>query len=175
MEQGLVHLYWGDGKGKTTCAIGLGLRVIGCGGTVLLTQFLKSNGSSERKAIASIRGFDCIEGPERISFSFQMHEKEREQARKCCVQMFSQAVRRSKEKNYRLLILDELCEAISEGFLKEERVLHFLEQKPKELEVVITGHQPSENIMNRAEYITHFQNQKHPYQRGICARLGIEY
>lgn len=175
MEQGLVHLYWGDGKGKTTCALGLGLRVIGCGGKVLLSQFLKNNGSSERAAIACIPGFDCIKGPEQIPFSFQMDEQERKKTKEDCVQMFFQAAQQSRTGNYRLLILDELCDAVSEGFLEEETILRFLAQKPQNLEVVITGHQPSAAMMNRADYLTHFQNQKHPYQKGVGARYGIEY
>lgn len=175
MEQGLIHLYWGDGKGKTTCALGLGLRVVGSGGGVLLVQFLKDNHSSERNAIACLPGFDCVEGPERIAFSFQMNEKEREETRALCTALFAQATERCRGGAYRLLILDELCPALSEGFLDERAVFGFLDQKPKTLEVAITGRKPLQGLIDRADYITQLQNQKHPYQRGICARRGIEY
>ncbi|MDD4511096.1 MAG: cob(I)yrinic acid a,c-diamide adenosyltransferase, partial [Oscillospiraceae bacterium] len=65
--------------------------------------------------------------------------------------------------------------ALSEGFLDERAVFGFLDQKPKTLEVAITGRKPLQGLIDRADYITQFQNQKHPYQRGVCARRGIEY
>ncbi|MGI6498728.1 MAG: cob(I)yrinic acid a,c-diamide adenosyltransferase [Oscillospiraceae bacterium] len=175
MERGLVHLYWGDGKGKTTCALGLGLRVAGSGGGVLLAQFLKDNSGSERSAVARMPLFRCVPGPETIPFSVQMDETEKEKARALCKDLFDRAVSACREGAYRLLILDELCAALSEGFLEEGPVFAFLDQKPPALEVAITGRNPPPGLLARADYITHFQEEKHPYRRGVGARRGIEY
>lgn len=175
MDQGLVHLYWGNGKGKTTCALGLGLRVCGSGGRVLLAQFLKDNHSSERVALAHLPGFNCLPGPDQIPFSFQMGLEEREEACHLCNALLDAARDLCVGEIYRLLILDEVCDAVEEQFLTEEQILTFLKEKPSTLEVVMTGHRPTPALRKASDYVTHFQVQSHPYQKGILARKGIEY
>jgi cob(I)alamin adenosyltransferase len=175
MDQGLVHLYWGDGKGKTTCALGLGLRICGSGGKVLLAQFLKDNHSSERVALAHLPGFECLPGPDQIPFSFQMGKEDREEARHICTALLDTARELCAGEVYRLLILDEVCDAVEEQFLTEQQVLDFLKEKPSGLEVVLTGHRPTPALQKAADYITCFQLQAHPYEKGVAARRGIEY
>ncbi|MBQ1351945.1 MAG: cob(I)yrinic acid a,c-diamide adenosyltransferase [Oscillospiraceae bacterium] len=175
MERGLVHLYWGDGKGKTTCALGLGLRVCGSGGRTLLVQFLKNNRSSERAALVHVPGFESLPGPEQIPFSFQMNQREREEVRRLCADLLKEAETRCADGAYRLLILDEVCDAVEEQFLTEEQVLRCLAERPASLEVVLTGHHPSGALQEAADYITYFQAQRHPYEKGVPARQGIEY
>lgn len=174
-ETGLVHLYWGDGKGKTTAAMGLALRMLGRGETVLLLQFLKGNGSGERAALSLLPGFSAISGPDRIKFSPDMSQAEREETRALCRNLLGQAETRCSRGDCGLLILDEVCDAVEEGFLSEEQVAAFIDRKPGSLELVLTGHGLLPLLAKRADYITEMKNMRHPYGRGVAARRGIEF
>lgn len=174
-ERGLVHLYWGDGKGKTTAAMGLAVRMLGRGRRVLLLQFLKGNGSGERAALSLLPGFSALDGPDRIKFSVEMNETEREETRRLCRELLRQAEDRCGRGGCDLLILDEVCDAVGEGFLTAEQVADFIDRKPETLELVLTGHSLPPELAGRADYITEMKKVRHPYDRGVTARWGIEY
>ena len=106
-----IHLYCGDGKGKTTAALGLGLRMCGSGGRVLLAQFLKSSSSSELSALSRLGGFDVLEGPQTVKFTFQMTEDEKREAAAFWTDFFRRAAGEAVRGRYDLLLLDELNEA----------------------------------------------------------------
>lgn len=170
-----VHLYCGDGKGKTTAALGLGLRCCGSGGRVLLAQFLKGSGSSELNAIEKLEGFDVLPGPAQVKFTFQMTEEERREAAGFWLSFFRRAVSQAVEGGYRLLILDELAGAVSLGMVPEEEAAAFLKNRPEELEVAVTGRDPSPALLAEADYVSEIRAVRHPYEQGVSARRGIEY
>ena len=170
-----VHLYCGDGKGKTTAALGLGLRCCGSGGRVLLAQFLKGSGSSELNGIEKLEGFVVLPGPAQVKFTFQMTEEERREAAGFWLSFFRRAVSQAVEGGYRLLILDELAGGVSLGRVPEEEAAAFLKNRPEELEVVLTGRNPSEALLARGDYVTRMEAVRHPYEKGIGAREGVEY
>lgn len=170
MEQGLVHLYWGDGKGKTTAAVGLALRALGSGARVTVVQFLKDGQSSELEPLRQL-GACVFTGKPGTKFFFQMNEEERAACRAYHDQMLQQAVERSCD----LLILDEACaacqlEMVEEGLLKQAVL-----DRPLGREVVLTGREPAEWMRQAADYSTEMHCHKHPYEQGIGARRGIEF
>jgi cob(I)alamin adenosyltransferase len=171
----MIHLYHGDGKGKTTAAFGLALRALGRGRTVGIVQFLKSENSGERFALASLPGATLVALPEQVTFTFRMTEEERGQAAQRCQDYCAQALALARSGKAQLLVLDEVCAAITSGLLPLETVLSLLERLPEETEVVLTGRNPPEELRVRADYETEFVKRKHPYDQGVSAREGIEY
>ena len=170
---GLVHIYCGDGKGKTTASAGLAVRARGHGLNVLLTQFLKSGTSGELEPLRSL-GVEVISGSYSQKFVFMMNAEEKAATRQRCETQFREAIARSRE-GIDLLILDEVMGAIATGMLDEEEVIDFLESKPPNLEVVLTGRDPSPALIDLADYVSEVVMLKHPYEAsGLVGRVGIE-
>lgn len=169
----MVHIYCGDGKGKTTCAMGLAVRAAGHGRKVVVAQFLKGNNSGERAVLESLPTVNCLPVPETIKFIFAMDEQEKAQARAQMTAAFTRAVEAGRDSD--LLVLDELCGAITTGMVPLEEVLAFLDSRPEQLEVVITGRDPAPELQERADYITEMRKIKHPFDKGVNAREGIEW
>ena len=168
----MVHLYCGEGKGKTTAAMGLALRMAGRGRAVVIAQFLKGVDSGERLALAQVPGVRLLEVPERVKFSFQLTPAEREAERTRNTRLL--ALARKAAPSCDLLVLDEVIDALR-GFLPQEELCAFLDERPAGLEVVLTGHSLPEALERRADYITHMVKEKHPYDRGVTARREIEF
>ncbi len=172
---GLIHLYCGDGKGKTTCAMGLALRAAGRGMPVVVAQFLKSEDSGERDSLRRLGGVTLLPLPKQVTFTFRMTPEERAEAKEQSARRFRTAVERAEAQRGGLLVLDEICAAISTGMLELSEVEEFLDGKPEELEVVLTGRDPAQSLLDRADYVTEMRKRKHPFDQGITAREGIEY
>ena len=171
MEQGLVHIYYGDGKGKTTAAAGLALRCLGAGKRVVFAQFLKPAGGAEARALSRFPEAACLAaGTE--GFLFQMTQKERENCAARQKALFTLCTQLGEETD--LLILDEILDVCAEGLLDRGALTAFLKNRPEPLEVVLTGRDAGE-FLALADYATEMQKKKHPYDGGIKARKGIEY
>ncbi len=171
---GLIHLYYGDGKGKTTCAMGLAVRAAGRGLPVVIAQFLKSEDSGERVCLRALPGVTLLALPQKAKFTFLMTEEEKTAEAEICRRRLSEAFALGNVQGG-LLILDEICAAINAGLLSKEAVLSLLDTRNPALEVVLTGRNPPEELIALADYQTEFVKQKHPYDRGITARRGIEF
>lgn len=169
----MLHIYCGDGKGKTTCAMGLAVRAAGHGRKVVVAQFLKGGNSGERAILQGIPNLSCLPVPETIKFIFMMDDQEKAATCAETTASFQNAVELSKGAD--LLVLDELCGAISTNMVSLDAVLSFLDNRPEQLEVVITGRDPSPELQERADYITEMKKIKHPFDKGINAREGIEW
>lgn len=172
MSTGLIHIYCGDGKGKTTAAVGQAVRSAGYGYKVLFYQFLKNNNSSERRSLEQLENITCIRGRDEVKFSFQMSEEEKKEIRSYHREQLRML--RNEVPNYDVLILDEAVCVTGISLLDEEELVSFLENKPKKLEVVLTGHTVSDRILQMADYMTEMKKVKHPFDRGVQARKGIE-
>lgn len=170
---GLIHLYCGDGKGKTTAALGLALRAAGAGKQVVFTQFFKDGSSSEIEPLAALPGVRVFHADTVRGFYRNMTQTQREQARKDYTALFRQVTQAAQEAD--LLILDEIVSACNRGVVPEKLVTDFLREKPTRLEVVLTGRNPSAALLELADYITEMRKLRHPYDRGIGARKGIEF
>lgn len=167
----MIHLYCGNGKGKTTAAMGLALRAAGRGERVVIAQFLKGADSGERYALAKLPQVELLPLPEQVKFTFQMDEQERLEASRRCRALLDEA--RERAKDCFLLVLDEACAAVNSGLLPLEELLDCLDNLT--CEIVLTGRDPAPQLLERADYITQMESLRHPYQRGVTARKGIEW
>jgi cob(I)alamin adenosyltransferase len=172
---GLTHIYCGDGKGKTTAAIGLGIRACGSGKRVLLAQFLKGSTSSELTVLRELKNFRVLPAPEHIKFTFQMTPDELKETAELCSRQFQRAVSAVKAGECDLLILDEVFGAISCGLLADTLLLDLIKNKPQSMELVLTGRDPKPEILELADYVSEIRKIKHPYDRNVPARRGIEF
>lgn len=170
MNQGLVHLYWGDGKGKTTAAFGLALRALGSGARVTVLQFLKDGQSSELEPLRRL-GAQVFSGQPGTKFFFQMSDEERT----ACRHLHDQMLRQAAEQPCDLLVLDEACAACRLGMVDEDLLEQVVLQRPAGREVVLTGREPAQWMQRAADYSTEMRCHKHPYQQGVGARKGIEF
>ena len=169
----MLHIYCGDGKGKTTCAMGLAVRAAGHSRKVAVAQFLKSGNSGERVVLSQLPTVSLLPVPEQMKFTFAMSEAEKADMREQMTSLFHQAAQLGRSCD--LLVLDELNSAISTGMVPLEQVLSFLDSRPEGLEVVITGRDPHPELQARADYITEMKKIKHPFDRGVNAREGEEW
>lgn len=164
----MLQLYWGDGKGKTTAAMGLALRALGHGQRVSVVQFLKDGTSGEisllRRCGATVRA--CPNA----KFTWQMTDAEKAEARA----NNNAALQAALAEPFELLVLDEACAAYKSG-LVEEQLLKVAAARAKTAEVVFTGREPAEWMQAAADYSTEMRAVRHPYEQGVTAREGVEY
>ena len=174
-QQGLIQIYYGDGKGKTTAAFGLAFRCAGWGKKVVIAQFLKSGASGEVGTAERFPELTVLRTKELHKFTFQMNDEEKAATAVHCQELFRQATALAVEQQARLLVLDEAIDA-TYGFLPMEDLCAWLDHgKPAWLEVVITGHSLPEPLADRGDYISHVAKEKHPYDKGVMARKDIEF
>lgn len=173
-DMGLIHIYCGDGKGKTTACVGLALRCAGGGGNVLFYQFLKDGSSGELSGLKQMDNIDVMEGYLKSKFSFLMNDKEIAEAKAYYTDKFKEIYQKAGSGKYQLLVLDEALHAVNLGYISLESMLDFLKEKPEHLEVVLTGRNPKEALCEVADYITEMKKVKHPFDKGIGARHLIE-
>lgn len=171
---GLIHIYCGDGKGKTTAAVGLAVRCAGRGNKVLLVQFLKSRDSGELYSLAKLPDIEVMRGKESKKFTFQMNEEEKHALLIEHNKMFEQVLAKIKNGGYSLLILDEVIGALNAKVFEMPKLIEFLRHKQENLEVVLTGRNPAPELVEIADYVSEMRKVKHPMDKGIMAREGIE-
>lgn len=157
---GKIHIYYGNGKGKTTAAVGQIIRAAGSGLRVLVFQFLKDNSSSERVILEQIPNITCLPGREKIKFFNQMNGEEKAELKHYNTKALDEIVKFCSP--FDVLFLDEILCAVQLGLLNEDKLLRFLEQKPRGLEIIMTGHDVSERMLGIADYVTEMMKIKHP-------------
>ena len=176
VENGLVHVYTGDGKGKTSAALGLALRAISYRKRVLIVQFIKGPWRSGELNVASRlasylkikamgEGFIKILSDRK---PFAVHKQAAQTA-------WRYAANALRQKKCDVLILDEIIVAIKEKVVTEKQVVDMIKSKPAAIELVLTGRQASTKIKKLADYVSEIKMHKHPYQKGILARPAIDY
>ena len=167
---GLLHLYYGDGKGKTTAAMGLALRALGSGKRVVIVQFLKGGQSGEIPLLEQL-GATVYRGKAGQKFVFQMNEAEKAATRTLQNQNLAAALAQPCD----LLVLDEACAACKNDLVEEALLREAAARTEQGAEVVLTGREPAAWMQDAADYSTEMKCHRHPYQKGIKARKGIEY
>ena len=170
MERGLLHLYWGDGKGKTTAAMGLALRALGSGKRVVIVQFLKGGKSGEIPLLEQL-GAKIYRGKAGQKFVFQMNDAEKVATR----ELQNANLRAAQQEPADLLILDEAGSAWELDMVDKEILKAVVLERPAEQECVLTAHGAPDWMLEAADYSTEMKCHRHPYQKGIAAREGIEY
>ena len=172
--KGLIHIYTGTGKGKTTAAIGLSIRYAGSGGKVLFTQFLKNDDSSEINILKQIENITFLPSGSYFGFTSSMTPEIKEKARIHYSNLFEKSVNMLVNNNYGMIILDEIIAADNNGLVPHGKLTDFLKNKPDYLEIVLTGRSPSQDLLDTADYISDIHKVKHPFDKNIPARMGIE-
>ena len=167
---GLLHLYYGDGKGKTTAAMGLALRALGSGKRVVILQFLKGSKSGEIPLLERL-GAKVYRGKAGQKFVFQMNDAEKAVTRQLQNENLTAAMAEPSD----LLILDEAGSAWELDMVDRELLQKAVLQRPAGRECVLTAHAAPEWMLSAADYVTEMKCRRHPYQKGIAARKGIEY
>lgn len=175
MQNGLIHYYYGNGKGKTTAAFGLAARALGAGMQVVVVQFLKSGASGEVAFFEGRTDMTLFGGKAGTRFAFQMSEEEKAETRRIHEENLQKAWDLAESGACDLLILDEVSDAVRLGLLAGARLFALLRQKPAGLEVAMTGHEPLPEFLEIADYVTQMRKEKHPYDRGVSGRRGIEF
>jgi cob(I)alamin adenosyltransferase len=173
--KGLVHIYTGNGKGKTTAAIGLGIRACGRGLRVLMVQFLKGSETGEIHTLKKLEpGFVLYRGTETRKFTWEMNDEELRLTRKEQEEIFDHALAAAQSGSCDILIMDELMGAIATGMIRIKAVADFIKNKPAGLELVLTGRDAPDELVELADYVSDIKAVKHPMDKGIAARKGIE-
>lgn len=173
--KGLVHIYTGDGKGKTTAAIGLGVRAYGRGFKVLMVQFLKGGETGEMFVIEKLGPrFTLKRGSEFTKFVKNMNAQELEKVGKEQEELFNFSVRSAVSGEWDFVILDEIMAAIFAGMVKVQDVAGLLKNKPEQLELVLTGRNAPVELIELADYVSDIKAVKHPMNKGTTARIGVE-
>ena len=199
MEQGLVHVYTGTGKGKTTSSLGLALRAVGHNLTACMIQFMKSGDTGElfaiEKYVPNIRIIQCgkeaLEEKQLKIFGFEDKEEKQHENKLTEDEVYvflpdeeeKEAARRGLELARRivnsgeidLVILDEINCVLDKKLIDIKEILDLIEKKPKHVELVLTGRGAPQELIEIADYVSEIKRIKHPYDKGILARKGIEY
>lgn len=170
MDKGLIHLYWGKGKGKTTAAMGLALRALGCGKRVTVVQFLKKGTSGELEPLRQL-GAAVHSGGGCGKLVSQMTLEEKQDTARQNTEHLKNALASPCD----LLILDEACAAWQRDMVDRELLQNAVLERPAGREVVLTGREPAPWMVEAAHYSTEMRCHKHPYQEGIPAREGVEF
>lgn len=177
MQKGCIQLYYGDGKGKTTAAVGQIVRSVGHGFKVLVYQFLKEPNSGEVSILKSLPGVEYIENEGEIPFMFNLTPEQQEFYKEKFQRTFNIVREKFFSGEYDLVVLDEVIDAYNLDTVPKEQILEMMDKKPENTELVITGHQYGMDISEltkRADYVTNFVKEKHPFDLGMPCRKGIE-
>jgi cob(I)alamin adenosyltransferase len=176
LEKGYVQIYTGNGKGKTTAAIGLGVRAVGDGYKVIMVQFLKGGSTGElnsTKLLAPNFIVKRFEKPRGFFWTLSENEKlelknEIQEAYEYCIAVF-------KENKCDILILDEIIGVLKNNLITEEQLLELIACKPEKVELVMTGRNVPQSLIDKADLVTEMKDIKHYFNEGVQAREGIEY
>lgn len=176
-RKGMIHLYIGNGKGKTTAATGLAIRALGWNFNILYAQFLKTSNTGEKNILESF--------PEKIhffrprqrhgKFLWNMTEKEIQETKEDILHGWEEIKTEMYSGKYEVIILDEVLDCVQNNLLDSDRVLKDLLERPAGTEIVCTGRDAPRSFYEAADYITRMDSVKHPYNSGVKARCGIEY
>ena len=175
MEKGYVQVYTGEGKGKTTAALGLTFRAAGRGKKVLFIQFLKGIKTGEQISMGENENIEHIKMAETVRFFNTLSREEQAELKSRTQREWKDLKNRVAEDSKGVLVLDEIIAAMHHGLVEEEDVIELIKNRPLQMEVILTGRSASENILNEADLVTEMKNVKHYYHKGISSRIGIEY
>ncbi len=194
LSRGMIQVYTGDGKGKTTAAIGLACRAVGHGYKVLIIQFIKGNigpkatapkGTDQRATFGFGSGdYGELETARRLAPHLTIKAMGRgcrisgkkldPEDVKLCHEAILYARRAIASGEYDIVVLDEINVAIHLGLLEKGEVLRLLDERPSHVELILTGRHAPQEIIDRADLVTEMKEIKHYYQKGVESRTGIE-
>lgn len=171
----MIHYYYGHGKGKTTAAMGLALRALGRGKRVFIVQFLKDTPTGEVMLLSTQPNATILRGKAGKGFTFNMTEADRRQTRILHDEHLRKGCEAVETGQCDMLVLDEVSDAISTGLLDEAYLLAFLQRQGANAEIIMTGHAPNQQLVDMADYVSEMKKHKHPYDKGVMGRQGVEF
>ena len=179
LKKGLVQIYTGDGKGKTTAAFGLALRAAGQGNKVLIYQFLKPSSLDIGERFALQLGAVRIR-VEALNVEWDMAKsfedpKQVAEAKAAISEALERIAQTAEKRFYDLLILDEIVFCLSKGLAKLEDIKSIIDKRDPAVEIVLTGRDATKELIALADLVTEMKKIKHPFDKGISARRGIEF
>ena len=169
--KGYVQIYTGDGKGKTTAAIGLAIRALGAGWPVFFAQFLKAGEYSEHKALAQFSDHLTIKTYGRNVF---IKGEPEEEDRRLAQEAYQEIAEIVASGRHRLVILDEANVAVHYGLITVDQILDLIDRRAEGVELLITGRHAHSRLIERADLVTEMRAVKHYFDQGITARVGVE-
>ncbi|MEJ2195697.1 MAG: cob(I)yrinic acid a,c-diamide adenosyltransferase [Ignavibacteriaceae bacterium] len=172
-DKGYIQIYTGNGKGKSTAAIGQAVRAAGFGLRTYIAQFMKEFPYNELNSLRHLSEWITIEQFGSDNFVYKKEppdKKEIDKARRG----LAMAKNKMLSRKYDLIILDEICVAIYFGLFSDEEILTFIKQKPESVELILTGRYCPDKLIEKADLVTEMNELKHYYQEGIPSRKGIE-
>lgn len=185
-QQGCIHIYCGDGKGKTTAAIGQCIRAAGNDIPVYYVQFLKDGTSGEISVLSKLPGVEVDYVRKNFGFFGNMTEDTKKEAVTAYRQLLQRTIEKCKRQLQELpdaqisnsvkmvLVLDEVIASYNYALIEQKVLISFLTERPDGLEVIMTGRNPAEELILLADYVSEIVKKKHPFEKGIPARKGIE-
>lgn len=171
LKEGLVQIYTGDGKGKTTAAFGAALRASGAGLRVCICQFAKGKTCSEAKALTSLRGVRVYQCGRACFIKGRPSAEDKRRAEGG----LAEARKIMASGEYSLVILDEINIALKLGLLRINDIVDIIGSRPRHVEMILTGRDCPKALFKYADLVTEMREVKHPYRKGVLARRGIEY
>lgn len=175
LARGLIQVYTGNGKGKTTAALGQGLRSCGRGLKVYMVQFLKGGDTGELHSVPKLHPlFEIFRFERERGFFWTLSEEEKYELKEDIDRGFSFMKKVVSKVECDVLILDELLGVLSNGLLEVNEVVKLLESKPETMEIIITGRNAPDKILEVADLVTEMKEIKHYFKNGVPAREGIE-
>lgn len=176
LKKGYIQIYTGNGKGKTTAAVGLGVRAAGSRLKVVMVQFLKGGHTGELESAALLEPyFKIVRFEKTRGFFWNLNEAEKNELRKEIGEAYDFCLSIMKEQKCDILILDEIMGTLGNGLISEEQVLHLMDIKPDNMELIMTGRNAPGKIIDKADLVTEMTPIKHYIDKGIAGRKGIEF
>lgn len=170
----MIHLYTGEGKGKTTAAVGLCVRATGCGMRVIFAQFMKGNDTGELHVLKELSNVRILRSGKQFGFFKTLCEAQKAELTQIHNAMLDQILEAAAARECEMVILDEITYPVNWGLADPEKVKRLIAMA-QDLELVFTGRDPAEFLEACADYVTEMKAVRHPFQKGITARKGIEY
>lgn len=176
LKRGCVQVYTGNGKGKTTAAVGLAVRAAGNGLKVFMVQFLKSGATGELESAKKLEpNFEIFRFEKKRGFFWTLSDEQKLELKKEIQEAYSFCRKVLEEKQCDILIMDEIMGALSNNLVSLEQLIELIAIKPENMELILTGRNVPQEIVDRADLVTEMKDIKHYFEQGVPAREGIEY
>ncbi|EQB90175.1 cob(I)alamin adenosyltransferase [Clostridium punense] len=176
LSKGYIQIYTGNGKGKTTAAVGLATRAAGNEYMVTMVQFLKGGATGELQSAKRLQPYFNIYRFEKPrGFFWTLNDEEKAELKEEIQEAYRFCLKQFEEKACDILIMDEVMGALSNKLLTEEQILELMDKKPENIELIMTGRNVPERIIEKANLVTEMKDLKHYFNEGVPARKGIEF
>lgn len=169
----MIHLYTGEGKGKTTAAVGLAIRAAGQDIPVLFAQFMKGNDTGEIHVLKGLEQVRILRSEKDFGFYKQMSETDKQELTEIHNRILDEIWDAVQAKSYGMIVLDEITYPVNWDLLTQDKLKRSLQDT--DTEIVLTGRNPAPFLEEAADYITEMRCVRHPFEKGVTARRGVEY